>query len=307
MRLWGGRFAEENDQRVADFTRSIDLDRELAADDIAGLDRPCPRPRSRGPADRRRGRRAGRRPAGSGRARSPTGPSPGTRTSRTSTSTSRRPWPSASARSPGSCRPVARATTRSPPTFGCGCAGRSTGSTRRCSISSARSSASPSAKAPRSCPARPTSSRRSPCCSPITCWPTSRWPSATGTGWPMPGGGRTSRRSAPGRWPAPATRSIARRRRTSSASTGVTANSLDAVSDRDFVGRDRRGHRARDGPPEPAGRGDHVVVESAVRVHPGERRVLDRLVDHAEQEEPRPGRAGPRAGPPGSSGHRPGC
>jgi argininosuccinate lyase len=36
MRLWGGRFAEENDRRVADFTRSIDLDGELAADDIAG-------------------------------------------------------------------------------------------------------------------------------------------------------------------------------------------------------------------------------------------------------------------------------
>src|SRR6187401_597890 len=36
MRLWGGRFAEENDQRVADFTRSLELDRELAADDIAG-------------------------------------------------------------------------------------------------------------------------------------------------------------------------------------------------------------------------------------------------------------------------------
>ncbi|MEX1172204.1 MAG: argininosuccinate lyase [Chloroflexota bacterium] len=36
MRLWGGRFAEENDQRVADFTRSIEVDRELAADDIAG-------------------------------------------------------------------------------------------------------------------------------------------------------------------------------------------------------------------------------------------------------------------------------
>src|SRR3990170_3660240 len=36
MRLWGGRFSEENDERVADFTRSIELDRELAADDIAG-------------------------------------------------------------------------------------------------------------------------------------------------------------------------------------------------------------------------------------------------------------------------------
>lgn len=36
MRLWGGRFAEDNDPRVAAFTRSVELDRELAADDIAG-------------------------------------------------------------------------------------------------------------------------------------------------------------------------------------------------------------------------------------------------------------------------------
>ena len=36
MRLWGGRFGEDNDSRVADFTRSIEIDRELAADDIAG-------------------------------------------------------------------------------------------------------------------------------------------------------------------------------------------------------------------------------------------------------------------------------
>src|SRR5262245_47039174 len=36
MRLWGGRFGEETDARVADFTRSVELDRELAADDIIG-------------------------------------------------------------------------------------------------------------------------------------------------------------------------------------------------------------------------------------------------------------------------------
>ena len=36
MRLWGGRFAEEGDQRVADFTRSIDVDGALAQDDITG-------------------------------------------------------------------------------------------------------------------------------------------------------------------------------------------------------------------------------------------------------------------------------
>src|SRR5687768_24411 len=36
MRLWGGRFEEENDPRVADFTRSIEIDRELADDDLLG-------------------------------------------------------------------------------------------------------------------------------------------------------------------------------------------------------------------------------------------------------------------------------
>jgi argininosuccinate lyase len=36
MRLWGGRFESMTDERVADFTRSVDIDRALAADDIAG-------------------------------------------------------------------------------------------------------------------------------------------------------------------------------------------------------------------------------------------------------------------------------
>src|SRR4051794_39832436 len=36
MRLWGGRFSEGNDPLVADFTRSIDVDRELALDDLTG-------------------------------------------------------------------------------------------------------------------------------------------------------------------------------------------------------------------------------------------------------------------------------
>src|SRR5262245_13426784 len=36
MRTWGGRFTGETDPRVAEFTRSIDLDRALASDDIAG-------------------------------------------------------------------------------------------------------------------------------------------------------------------------------------------------------------------------------------------------------------------------------
>jgi argininosuccinate lyase len=36
MRTWGGRFMGDTDTRVADFTRSIEIDAALAADDIAG-------------------------------------------------------------------------------------------------------------------------------------------------------------------------------------------------------------------------------------------------------------------------------
>jgi argininosuccinate lyase len=36
MKMWGGRFSGISDERMAEFTRSIDFDRELALDDIAG-------------------------------------------------------------------------------------------------------------------------------------------------------------------------------------------------------------------------------------------------------------------------------
>jgi argininosuccinate lyase len=36
MRLWGGRFGEPSDPRATEFSRSIDVDRELAQDDIVG-------------------------------------------------------------------------------------------------------------------------------------------------------------------------------------------------------------------------------------------------------------------------------
>ncbi len=36
MQLWGGQFSGTTDERVADFTRSVELDRALALDDIAG-------------------------------------------------------------------------------------------------------------------------------------------------------------------------------------------------------------------------------------------------------------------------------
>ena len=36
MRTWGGRFSGDTDARVADFTRSIEIDAALAPEDIAG-------------------------------------------------------------------------------------------------------------------------------------------------------------------------------------------------------------------------------------------------------------------------------
>src|SRR5450756_521515 len=36
MRLWGGRFGDGPDARMADYTRSIEVDAELALDDLAG-------------------------------------------------------------------------------------------------------------------------------------------------------------------------------------------------------------------------------------------------------------------------------
>ena len=36
MRLWGGRFEGSTDERMADFTRSLEIDRALALDDLAG-------------------------------------------------------------------------------------------------------------------------------------------------------------------------------------------------------------------------------------------------------------------------------
>src|SRR5256885_13714794 len=36
MRLWGGRFAADNDEQVAAFGRSIEVDAEMALDDLDG-------------------------------------------------------------------------------------------------------------------------------------------------------------------------------------------------------------------------------------------------------------------------------
>ena len=83
-------------------------------------------------------------------------------------------------------------------------------------------------------------------------------------------------------------------RRASSGSMASRANSLDAVSDRDFVVETLAAvalgmvHLSR--------LAEEITWWSnpRVRVRPRRRRVLDRQLDDAQQEEPRPGRAGPR-------------
>ena len=85
MRLWGGRFDGETDARTAEFTRSIEVDRALALDDLVGS---AAHVRGLGRAgllapDEVEALLAGpRRPPG---ARSRRARSPGTRPSRTST------------------------------------------------------------------------------------------------------------------------------------------------------------------------------------------------------------------------------
>ena len=88
---------------------------------------------------------------------------------------------------------------------------------------------------------------------------------------------------------------------TSSASRAAFENSLDAVSDRDFVAEALFVADAHAGAPLAPRRGDRAVVDRGVRLPAARRRVLDRLVDAAAEEEPRHRRA--RAGQ-GRPAHR---
>ena len=208
MRLWGGRFSGETDARVADFTRSIEIDAALAADDIAGS---IAHVHGLGRAGILRDEDVEELVAGLRRLPNlvEAGCSTGTGTRR------RPPEPRG-----GAGRQVG-------PLAGQLHTGRSrndqvatdlrlwmrwalddldaparlrTGACRR----------SPSATARPSFRGRPTSSPRSRSCSRITCWPTSRWPSAIAA-FADARRAPTSRRSGRGPWRAPASRSIARR------------------------------------------------------------------------------------------------
>ena len=85
------------------------------------------------------------------------------------------------------------------------------------------------------CRATRTSSGPSRCCWPTTCWPTAGRSPATSTACSTPAPRSTCRRSAPARWPARRCRSIPPAVAADLGFAAVFDNSLDAVSDRDFV------------------------------------------------------------------------
>ena len=179
MRTWGGRFAEDPDKDVADFTRSIEIDEALAFDDISGsiahvrgLGRAGVLGEDEVHALGRRSRRARR-----GRRRGSADVGPGSRGHPHEPRGRAREQDRALGRA-SPYRPVPERSGRHGPATLDAPGHRST-STLDWSPSNVPSSASPSRKATPCCRGRRTSSPPSRSCSRITCLPTSRWRSGT--------------------------------------------------------------------------------------------------------------------------------
>ena len=235
MRLWGGRFSEANDARVADFTRSIDLDRALALDDLDGSVAHV----------------NGLARAGLVTAEETNAIVAGLGDLRREVEAGTIEWDPAL--EDVHLNLEAALAERIGPVAGKLHTGRSRNDQVATDLrlwlrrtidrvdaavartSSAPSSGSPSATATPSCPARPISSRPSRSCLAHHLLAYVEMLERDRGRLGGRRGGRTSRRSGPVRWPGPATRSTARRPPRELGFDGVTANSLDAVSDRDFV------------------------------------------------------------------------
>ncbi len=85
-----------------------------------------------------------------------------------------------------------------------------------------------------------------------------------------------------------------------------TANSLDSVADRDFALEALARRRDHGDASLPLRRGDRAVDDAAIRLHQALRRVLDRLVDHAAEAQSRRGRTRARQDRPDRRrAHRP--
>ena len=119
--------------------------------------------------------------------------------------------------------------------------------------------------------------------------------------------GSTCRRSAPARWPARRCRSTRRAPPPQLGFARPFDNSLDAVSDRDFVAEALFDLALVGVHLSPPRRGVGAVDERGVRLRQARRRLRHRLVDAAAEEEPRHRRAGTRQGRAGSSATSPAC
>ena len=157
----------------------------------------------------------------------------------------------------------------------------------RCCSSGPRRPARPT------CPATPTCSGPSRCCWPTTCWPTAGRCPATSTACSTPVAALDVSPLGAG---ALAGSSLALDPEGVAADLGFAAafdNSLDAVSDRDFVAEALfdldPGRRA----PVADRRGGRALVHRGVRLPPAGRRLLHRQLDAPAEEEPRHRRAGP--------------
>ena len=227
-----------------------------------------------------------------------------TRTSTRRSSVASRSW--RERRAPSCTRPAA-ATTRSPPTSACG-------ASASCSRSPLRSWAckrcSPIAPtvAGDDVPARlyppPASAagaaRPSPARPRLGAGPRRRPPRST------PSTGSTCPRSAPERWPDRRLPSIRRALPPTSASLAPFDNSLDAVSDRDFVAEALFDLTLARAPPRPDRRGVGAVDDDEFGFVRLDDAYSTGLVDVAAEEEPRHRRARPRqGGPVDRQPHRP--
>ena len=199
----------------------------------------------------------------------------------------------------GRLRAAGPATTRSPRCSRPTCATTPASSPGSCSTWPRPSPVRPTSTSARSCPAARTSSTPSRCCSPTTCWRTrGRWSatsvgSATGTpGW------RSTRPTARGRWPAPASGLDPRGGRPRPGLPGSSANSIDGTAARDFVA-ELAFVTAMIGV-DVSRQAEEVILWATKEFGfvGARRRLLHRVEHHAAEEEPRHRRAGPRQGRP---------
>ena len=308
-KLWGGRFAGGPSPELEALSRSTHFDWRLVPYDLAGSRAHANALHTAGlltDDDHRTPARRTRRP-GPGRRRGNAAPGPVRR------GRARRPRAAAHRRgsvprSVAGSAPAARATTRSRRCSRPTCATRR-GRSRPVLLDLVDALVGPGARPPRRGHARP---HPPPARTAGPAGPPPARPRLAAAPRRRPAArlgrarGRRTRRTAPGRWPAPASASTRGPWRRSSASPTRSANSIDGTAARDFVA-EFAFVTAMTGI-DLSRLAEEVVLWSTrrVRLRPARRRLVDRVEHHAAEEEPRHRRARPRqVRAPDRQPHRP--